>query len=217
MKPLIGYGSDVSARVLHYLPAMRHPLGRIRRHLGLLLLRSTNCLLEYHSREVLQVKRRLVVNFRSFLTTGPNVMGVQKRHAYMATGQGLVQLRIRGGAGAIFQDRETSETLRRLLQSIPDHKDRVRKASYQGSAIILMNERVHLGMVADSFHTRINRTQELLSQPDSSTLVPDISFRNIEFGFWRDKAHTAWWSSRVGQLFKLRTRFHRVQPAVGPA
>ena len=29
MKPLIGYGSDVSARVLHDLPAMRHPLGRI--------------------------------------------------------------------------------------------------------------------------------------------------------------------------------------------
>jgi hypothetical protein len=29
MKALIGYGSDVSARVLHDLPAMRHPLGRI--------------------------------------------------------------------------------------------------------------------------------------------------------------------------------------------
>jgi hypothetical protein len=29
MKALIGYGSDVSARVLHDLPAMRSPLGRI--------------------------------------------------------------------------------------------------------------------------------------------------------------------------------------------
>ena len=105
----------------------------------------------------------------------------------------------KGGAGAISPSCGTCETRRRRLPSFPHTRSRgVWKASYQGSMIGFMNERVHPGLSTDGSHTRIDPTQELLSQPDSLTLVPDVSLRNIEFGFRRNNqfnGHTG------GELF----------------
>jgi hypothetical protein len=62
-------------------------------------------------------------------------------------------------------------------------KDGIWKASHQGPAIRLMDESVKCWLPANAFHTGVNRTQELLAQPNSATLVPDVSLRNIEFCF----------------------------------
>src|SRR5206468_4256086 len=64
-------------------------------------------------------------------------------------------------------------------------KDGIWKAPYQGSALGRMNARIHLRLAADALHTRIDGTQKLLPQPDSAIFVPNVRFRNIEFGFWR--------------------------------
>jgi hypothetical protein len=37
------------------------------------------------------------------------------------------------------------------------------KATYQGSTVALVNDRVHLGPAPGAFQTRIERTQELLT------------------------------------------------------
>src|SRR5438105_1978872 len=49
-----------------------------------------------------------------------------------------------------------------------------------------MNARVDQGLAANALDTRVNRTQKLLTQPRSPPLIPDISFDNIEFSFWRN-------------------------------
>jgi hypothetical protein len=49
-----------------------------------------------------------------------------------------------------------------------------------------MNEREHVGLAADAFHTSINRTREVLANSDSASLIPGIRFYDIQLGFWRN-------------------------------
>ncbi len=65
-------------------------------------------------------------------------------------------------------------------------KDAIWKAPYQQTTIRLMNERRQFGLTVDAFHRRIDRTQEVLAQAYSATLIPDVSLCNIELGFWRN-------------------------------
>jgi hypothetical protein len=62
-------------------------------------------------------------------------------------------------------------------------EDGIRKATYRGATVAIVNNRVHLGSTPDAFDARIDRTQELLAQPDSATFVPDAGFCNIQLGF----------------------------------
>src|SRR5437660_1036530 len=70
--------------------------------------------------------------------------------------------------------------LRRLV------KHGVWKATYEGAAVALVNDRVHLGSAPDAFQTRLDRTQELLTQPGSAAFIPDVGFCNVRFGFRND-------------------------------
>src|ERR1035437_1247808 len=60
------------------------------------------------------------------------------------------------------------------------------KATYQGAAVALVNDRVHLGSAPDAFQTRIDRTQELLTQSGSAAFIPDVGFCNVQLGFRSD-------------------------------
>jgi hypothetical protein len=62
---------------------------------------------------------------------------------------------------------------------------RVWESPYEGPAVLLMNANVARGLAANALHARINRTQKLLAQAHPATLIPDIGFGNIEFGFRR--------------------------------
>jgi hypothetical protein len=42
------------------------------------------------------------------------------------------------------------------------------------------------GLPANALHRHIDRAQKLLAKPRSATLLPNIGFGNIEFGFWRN-------------------------------
>src|ERR1039457_1457563 len=57
------------------------------------------------------------------------------------------------------------------------------KPTYQGATVALVNDRVHPGLTPDAFHTRIDRTQELLTQSGSAAFVPDVGFCNVQLGF----------------------------------
>jgi hypothetical protein len=61
----------------------------------------------------------------------------------------------------------------------------VRKFSYQSPAVRLVNDGVDHWLAADTLDTGIDRTEELLAEPRSATLIPDIGIDNIEFRFWR--------------------------------
>src|SRR5262249_45592775 len=62
-------------------------------------------------------------------------------------------------------------------------KDGVRKASYQRSPVVIMSERIQLRPARDALQTCFDRTEELLAQPNSVTLIPGVSFRDVQFGF----------------------------------
>jgi hypothetical protein len=66
----------------------------------------------------------------------------------------------------------------------PLEKDGIGKTAYQGAAIRLIDNRIYRGLAADACHASINRTQELLAEPRSATLVPDVSFGKIDFSLW---------------------------------
>ena len=70
--------------------------------------------------------------------------------------------------------------LRRLV------KHGVWKATYKGATVALVNDRVHLGSAPDAFQTRIDRSQELLTQSGSAALIPDVGFCNVQLGFRSD-------------------------------
>jgi hypothetical protein len=65
-------------------------------------------------------------------------------------------------------------------------EDGVRKAAYEGAAVALVNDRVHLGTAPDAFNARIDRTQELLTQPGSPAFIPDTGICDIRLGFRSD-------------------------------
>ena len=65
-------------------------------------------------------------------------------------------------------------------------EDGIRKSPYQGPAVLLMNAGIDRGLPANALHGRIDRTQILLAKPYSATLIPNISFSYVEFGFWRN-------------------------------
>jgi hypothetical protein len=65
-------------------------------------------------------------------------------------------------------------------------EDGIRKSPYQGPAVFLMNAGVDRGLPANALHGRIDGTQKLLAKPYSATLIPNVSFGNVEFGFWRN-------------------------------
>ena len=56
--------------------------------------------------------------------------------------------------------------------------------SYEtGATVAIVNNAVHLGSTRNAFDARIDRTQELLTKPDSATFVPDAGFCDVQLGF----------------------------------
>ena len=60
------------------------------------------------------------------------------------------------------------------------------ESPYQGATVVLVNDRIHLRSAPDAFQTRIDRSQELLTQSEPATLIPDAGFRNVQLGFRSD-------------------------------
>jgi hypothetical protein len=58
-------------------------------------------------------------------------------------------------------------------------KHRIRKAPNQTTSIALMNDGIYLRPSSDACNTRIDRTQELLTQSGSTPPVPGIGVRNV--------------------------------------
>ena len=91
-------------------------------------------------------------------------------------------------------------------------KDSIWKAPHQGSAISLMNDWEHLRSAANARNTGIDRTQKFFAESDSSTLVPGVSFCNVQPRFWSKNqfnGHTG----RALFVSPLPTR----EPTPGPA
>jgi hypothetical protein len=72
----------------------------------------------------------------------------------------------------------------RRLRLLVEHG--VWKTTYQGATIALVNDRAHLGSAPDALQTRIDRTQEILTQSGSAAFIPDVSFCNVQLGFPSD-------------------------------
>ena len=73
-----------------------------------------------------------------------------------------------------------------------------------------MNESVDRGLAADALHTRLHRTQELLAESRSATLIPDVTFGDIDFGFWRNNQ----FSGNSGRA-RFVSRLPRTVPRLG--
>ncbi len=70
------------------------------------------------------------------------------------------------------------------LQPLVEHG--IWKATYQRAAAALMNDGENRGSTPDAFQTRIDRTQELLTESSSSAVLPNVGLRNLQLGFRRD-------------------------------